>query len=90
MIPTNIHDHPGDFYDRKVLLIQLETYYKTEDFEKIRLYLKRDLKEKKRIINLLNNVDYTMEELICHLSFMFDNLFTNLLIKRLRAALEDM
>lgn len=90
MLPNGGNSHPGDTYDRKVLLNQLEVYYKTDDYEKIRLYLKRDLKEKKRIINLLANVEYDIEELIAHLSFLFDNLFTNLLIRRLREALEDM
>ena len=90
MIPNNINGHPGDSFDRKILLGQLETYYKTQDFEKIRLQLKRDLKEKKRLRNLLNGVDYTAEELVSHLSFMYDNLFTNLLIKRFRQAISEL
>jgi hypothetical protein len=87
MIPYNNTGHPGDAYDRQVLMNKLEEYYNTSDHEKIRLLLKRDLKERRRIEPLVEALDYDIEELVVHLSTMFDNLFTNLLIRRLREAL---
>ena len=90
MLGYNNISRPGDNYDRQVLHDSLVLFYGTEDMEKIRLYLKRDLKEVKRIKPLLEYLDYDIKELVVHLSNMYDNLFTNLLIRRLREALLEM
>jgi hypothetical protein len=89
MIQHNAITQPGDSYDRQVLVERLQVFYKTEDMDRIRLYLKRDLKESRRIKPLLKDLDYDIDDLVIHLAIIFDNLFTNLLIKRLRSALEE-
>jgi hypothetical protein len=89
MIQHNTITQPGDSYDRQVLVERLKVFYKTEDMDRIRLYLKRDLKESRRIKPLLAELEYDIEDLVVHLALIFDNLFTNLLIKRLRTALAE-
>jgi hypothetical protein len=74
----------GTDYDRQLLLQELIKYYGTDNLDELAVKLKADLTSAQKIKALMDATQFSKEGLILHINTIFDGLFSNSLIRKLR------
>jgi hypothetical protein len=74
----------GFAYDRDLLIKELELYYDTDSLDEIGERLKTDLVSAPKIKELLTSTKFSKEGLIIHINVIFDGLFSQSMIRKLR------
>lgn len=80
----NKEPQAGQGYDRDLLIEELIKYYETDDLDAIGLKLKADLISAPKLRKLLEATKFSKEALIIHINTIFDGLFSNSIIRKIR------
>lgn len=78
------HNEAGREFDQDLLITELKKYYNTSDLDEITQYLKVDLVSAPKLKALMDGTRFEKEELILHTRCIFDGLFNQNMIKKIK------